>query len=117
MLLHGAQACLRWMSGRKKAGAAPLSCPWQELACIEHRLLAADLQVRKLMDKRLEKGWSFSTLFLVKDSLAIMQEAGGLLEDAVREYSELEACYLEALASGGPLAGAPFGTPRHHGIS
>ncbi|KAK9858891.1 hypothetical protein WJX84_005283, partial [Apatococcus fuscideae] len=78
-------------------------------ASFEARQAAYDDEVRKLMDKRLEKGWSFSTLFLVKDSLAIMLEAGGLLEDAVREYSELEACYLEALASGGPLAGAPFG--------
>ena len=66
------------------------------------------------MDRRQDKGWSFSTLFLVKDSLAIMLEAGGLLEDALREYSELEACYLEALAGGGPLAGGPFGEILPH---
>ena len=35
--------------------------------------------------------------------------AAGMLEDALREYSELEACYLEALAQGGPLAAHPFG--------
>ena len=38
-----------------------------------------------------------------------MLEAAGLLEDAFREYFELEACYLEALKQGGNLAGRPFG--------
>jgi hypothetical protein len=31
---------------------------------------------------------------------AAMLESAGLLEDALREYSELEACYLEALRVG-----------------
>ena len=68
-------------------------------------------QVRKLMARRLEPGWNFSTLYLIKDSLAIMLEAAGLLEDAFREYFELEACYLEALKQGGNLAGRQFGEP------
>ena len=38
-----------------------------------------------------------------------MLEAAGLLEDAFREYFELEACYLEALEQGGNLAGRQFG--------
>jgi len=61
------------------------------------------------MARRLEPGWNFSTLYLIKDSLAIMLEAAGLLEDAFREYFELEACYLEALKQGGNLAGRQFG--------
>ena len=61
------------------------------------------------MARRLEPGWNFSTLYLIKDSLAIMLEAAGLLEDAFREYFELEACYLEALEQGGNLAGRQFG--------
>lgn len=61
------------------------------------------------MAGRLDPGWSFSTLFLVKDSLAIMLEAAGLLEEALREYYELEACYLESLSDGGALAGRDFG--------
>ena len=63
------------------------------------------------MARRLEPGWNFSTLYLIKDSLAIMLEAAGLLEDAFREYFELEACYLEALKQGGNLAGRQFGEP------
>ncbi len=61
------------------------------------------------MAMRKAEGWSFSTLFLVKDSLAAMLEAAGCLEDALREYSELEACYSEAIANGGALAAHPFG--------
>ena len=63
------------------------------------------------MARRLEPGWNFSTLYLIKDSLAIMLEAAGLLEDAFREYFELEACYLEALKQGGNMAGRQFGKP------
>jgi hypothetical protein len=137
-------------------------------------------QVRRLMAVRQAPGWQFSTLFLVKDSLAAMLQAAGkegsrpgplqpsiscllthmacihglsgrvphalipiheliyartkqlqasagvkgacpqhvracagMLEDALREYSELEACYLEALAAGGPLAAHPFGDPSY----
>ena len=66
-------------------------------------------QVRRLMAMRQEPGWQFPTLFLVKDSLAVMLEGAAMLEDALREYSELEACYLEALAGGGPLSQHPFG--------
>lgn len=61
------------------------------------------------MDRRQSSGWQFSTLFLVKDSLAVMLESAHLYEDALREYSELEACYLEALAAGSPLSQQPFG--------
>ena len=58
-------------------------------------------QLRKLMASRMAPDWSFATLFLVKDSLAVMLEAAGLLEDALREYTELEAAYLETLAQSG----------------
>ncbi len=64
------------------------------------------------MDRRQSPGWQFSTLFLVKDSLAVMLESAHLYEDALREYSELEACYLEALAAGTPLSQQPFGQLR-----
>ena len=38
-----------------------------------------------------------------------MLESAHLYEDALREYSELEACYLEALAAGTLLSQQPFG--------
>ena len=84
------------------SGASPLAGP----PATGHPL---PMQVRKLMAARQERGWQFSTLFLVKDSLGVMLEAGGLLEDALREYYELEACFLEALSEAGALTGHIFG--------
>jgi hypothetical protein len=57
------------------------------------------------MGSRLEPGWRFSTLYLVKDSLGVMLEAAGLAEDALREFFELEATYLGSAAAGGGTAG------------
>jgi hypothetical protein len=37
----------------------------------------------------------FSDLFLLKDSLAVMMEASGLVEDSVREYLELEVAFQQ----------------------
>ena len=37
----------------------------------------------------------FSDLFLLKDSLAVMMEAAGLVEDSVREYLELEVAFQQ----------------------
>ncbi len=39
-------------------------------------------QVRKLLNERREPHWSFTTLYLVKDSFALMLEGAGLAEDA-----------------------------------
>lgn len=61
------------------------------------------------MARRQEVGWRFSTLYLVKDGFGIMLAAAGLSEDALREFYELEATYLEALSCGGTLAEAAFG--------
>ena len=69
-------------------------------------------QIRRLMAGRLEPGWRFSTLYLVKDSLAVMLRSAGLLQDALREFYELEAVYLNAIAGGGGAAGGhDFGAP------
>ena len=51
-------------------------------------------QIRKLMAGRAQPDWDFSKFFLVKDSLAAMLESASLLEDALREYTEMEALFL-----------------------
>ena len=61
------------------------------------------------MSHRMDMRANFGTLFLVKDSLALMLESVRLLDDALREYFELEAACLEALEEGGSLHGHPFG--------
>lgn len=63
-------------------------------------------QVRKLTAGRQLPNWDFSTLFLVKDSLAVMLESAGLLEDALREYTELEALFLTTAKQSGSSFGA-----------
>ena len=57
------------------------------------------------MAGRLEPGWRFSSLYLIKDSLAVMLRSAGLLQDALREIYELEAVYLNAIAGGGGAVG------------
>jgi hypothetical protein len=49
-------------------------------------------QVRKLLNERREPSWSFTTLYLVKDSFALMLEGAGLWEDAfqVGQYEAVD---------------------------
>jgi len=72
---------------------------------LQHSGVVCARQIRRLMAGRLEPGWRFSTLYLVKDSLAVMLRSAGLLQDALREFYELEAVYLNAIAGGGGGAG------------
>ncbi len=62
------------------------------------------LQIRKLMAGRAQPDWDFSKFFLVKDSLAAMLESASLLEDALREYTEMEALFLTTIK---PQMGIP----------
>jgi len=64
-------------------------------SCFSARAIAYDQEARRLLASRLEPGWSISTLHLVKDSAAAMMESAGLLDDALREYLELEVAYQE----------------------
>ena len=110
----GALLRLSCFDGPHLSGAVGDTCSAAQLSQWPY---AAACQVRKLMDSRLRPGWSFRDLYGVKDSLAIMMEAAGLLEDALREYFELEACYLEALVEGGALGGREFGGPACSGTA
>lgn len=70
-----------WQTGRVRAHQ--LSLPGS-LPCAVRSVMA---QVRRLMASRLEPGWRFSTLYLVKDSLGVMLEAAGLAEVGLRVLS------------------------------
>ena len=54
------------------------------------------------MAGRAQPDWDFSKFFLVKDSLAAMLESASLLEDALREYTEMEALFLTTTAKSQP---------------
>ncbi|GFR46524.1 hypothetical protein Agub_g8110, partial [Astrephomene gubernaculifera] len=63
----------------------------------EARQAAYMAEVQRLANERRDPGWSFSSLYLVKDSLALLLEGCGLAADAYKEYVELEAAYQETL--------------------
>ncbi|KFM24624.1 Trafficking protein particle complex subunit 10 [Auxenochlorella protothecoides] len=64
----------------------------------EARTGAYQEEIRRHMSNRLEVGWTFTPLFLIKDSLAVMLEAAGMYEDALREYAELDVCHADTAA-------------------
>ncbi|KXZ42764.1 hypothetical protein GPECTOR_119g395 [Gonium pectorale] len=69
-------------------------------------------EVQRLVNERRDPNWSFASLYLVKDSLALLLEGCGLHLDAYKEYVELEAAYQETLdrrAPGGPEKPADAG--------
>ena len=72
-----------WQRSRRAraANAARLSTP--DTRCRETCPPSLPpLQVRKLLNERRDPSWSFTTLYLVKDSFALMLEGAGLWEDA-----------------------------------
>ena len=72
----------------------PQTEKWLKINDMNLRSYILRCQIRKLTAGRQLPNWEFSTLFLVKDSLAVMLESASLCEDALREYTELEALFL-----------------------
>ncbi|KAG1661690.1 hypothetical protein FOA52_001967 [Chlamydomonas sp. UWO 241] len=72
-------------------------------------------EVRRLLNQRLDPDWSFPTFYLVKDSLALLLEGAGLIEDAHNELMELETVYLEALRRGAVRGAPDLGTASDGG--
>ena len=85
-----------------------LTCPFL------HNLIPP--QVRQRLNQRLDPDWSFAGFYVVKDSLALLLECVGLLEDANNEYMELEAAYLETLRRGAVPWAADFGEMVGHAL-
>ncbi|KAF8409326.1 hypothetical protein HHK36_005400 [Tetracentron sinense] len=54
-------------------------------------------EIRKLSEQRFMPIWNFCNFFILKESLAFMFEMAHLQEDSLREYDELELCYLETV--------------------
>ncbi|XP_028548578.1 trafficking protein particle complex II-specific subunit 130 homolog [Dendrobium catenatum] len=62
---------------------------------LDRRIQFYEEEIRKLTEQRFMPVWSFCNFFILKESLAFMFEMAHLFEDALREYDELELCYLE----------------------
>ncbi|KAH9650885.1 Trafficking protein particle complex II-specific subunit 130-like [Citrus sinensis] len=62
---------------------------------LDRRVQFFEDEIRKLSELRFMPVWNFCNFFILKESLAFMFEMAHLHEDALREYDELELCYLE----------------------
>ncbi|CAK9160210.1 unnamed protein product [Ilex paraguariensis] len=64
---------------------------------LDRRIQFYEDEIRKLSDQRFMPVWNFCNFFILKESLAFMFEMAHLHEDSLREYDELELCYLETV--------------------
>ncbi|KAK1583173.1 hypothetical protein Q3G72_021549 [Acer saccharum] len=64
---------------------------------LDRRVQFYEDEIRKLSELRFMPIWNFCNFFILKESLAFMFEMAHLHEDALREYDELELCYLETV--------------------
>ncbi|KZV53009.1 trafficking protein particle complex subunit 10, partial [Dorcoceras hygrometricum] len=64
---------------------------------LDRRIQFYEDEIRKLSEMRFMPVWNFCNFFILKESLAFMFEIAHLHEDALREYDELELCYLETV--------------------
>ncbi|XP_021287995.1 trafficking protein particle complex II-specific subunit 130 homolog [Herrania umbratica] len=68
---------------------------------LDRRVQFYEDEIRKLSEQRFMPIWNFCNFFILKESLAFMFEMAHLHDDALREYDELELCYLETVNMGG----------------
>lgn len=64
---------------------------------LDRRVQFYEEEIRKLSEQRFMPVWNFCNFFILKESLAFMFEMAHLHEDSLREYDELELCYLETV--------------------
>ncbi|CAA6658433.1 unnamed protein product [Spirodela intermedia] len=64
---------------------------------LDRRIQFYEEEIRKLSEQRFMPVWNFCNFFILKESLAFMFEMAHLHEDSLREYDELELCYLETV--------------------
>lgn len=66
---------------------------------LDRRAQFYEEEIRNLTENRYSQAWSFCNFFILKESLAFMFQMVQLQEDALREYDELEQCYMESVNS------------------
>eukprot|EP00250_Pteridium_aquilinum_P033255 c5370_g1_i1 orf=281-4273(+) len=64
---------------------------------LDRRVAFYEEEIHNMMENRYSQAWSFCTFFILKESLAFMFQMAQLQEDALREYDELEQCYLDSV--------------------
>ncbi|KAJ0980630.1 hypothetical protein J5N97_008885 [Dioscorea zingiberensis] len=78
---------------------------------LDRRVQFYEEEIRKLSEQRFLPVWNFCNFFILKESLAFMFEMAHLHEDSLREYDELELCYLETVNT--PVRQREFGGLDH----
>ncbi|KAM0948506.1 putative TRAPP II complex, TRAPPC10 protein [Dioscorea sansibarensis] len=78
---------------------------------LDRRVQFYEEEIRKLSEQRYLPVWNFVNFFILKESLAFMFEMAHLHEDSLREYDELELCYLETVIT--PVRQRDFGGLDH----
>ncbi|KAI6036383.1 trafficking protein particle complex subunit 10 [Pisolithus microcarpus] len=84
---------LAWSTGEQSPAV------WADLiGKIKDGLLAAfDHSLKRSEGQRHMPGWNFCTYFILKESLATSFEGVNLFEDALQQYNELEATFMNVL--------------------
>lgn len=62
---------------------------------LDRRVQFYEEEIRNLTENRFSQAWNFCNFFILKESLAFMFEMAQLQEDALREFDELDQCYME----------------------
>ncbi|KAI0319372.1 trafficking protein particle complex subunit 10 [Amylostereum chailletii] len=67
------------------------------LSAFDASISQREVEVKRSEEQRLMPGWNFCTFFVLKESLATSYEGMNLLEDALRQYDELEISFHHVL--------------------
>ncbi|KIJ69219.1 hypothetical protein HYDPIDRAFT_80628 [Hydnomerulius pinastri MD-312] len=67
------------------------------LSALDTAVSSREDEVRRSEGQRHMPGWNFCTYFILKESLASSYEGVNLFEDALQQYNELEAAFIQVL--------------------
>ncbi|KAG2116743.1 uncharacterized protein F5147DRAFT_743305 [Suillus discolor] len=67
------------------------------LSALDSSVSQREEEVRRSESQRQMPGWNFCTFFILKESLASSFEGVKLFEDALHQYNELEASFIQVL--------------------
>ncbi|KAF8136643.1 trafficking protein particle complex subunit 10 [Boletus edulis] len=67
------------------------------LSALDNSVLSREEELKRSESQRHMPGWNFCTYFTLKESLASSYEGINLFEDALEQYNELEAAFMQVL--------------------
>ncbi|KAI9571283.1 hypothetical protein HD554DRAFT_2169127 [Boletus coccyginus] len=67
------------------------------LSSLDNAVSSREEELKRSEGQRHMPGWNFCTYFILKESLATSYEGINLFEDALQQYNELEAAFMQVL--------------------